>query len=281
MRLWIGAMSSFGRGRDDGAGLERAVRPLPALPQAGEGEGLAVAAADQHRLLAPRPRASSTRRSHRRGPAPAAGGRRRGRPASSAMRLGPGVDHPAADRGHLGPARHQAPAHHGELALAVGVEADDRHRLRRRDVEARLEVRPLPREAEGAPEIVDRGVEQVATAHGADDRWGRRRRQARLEACHPFPAIRYLPRPGLPPPTRRFSAQRVERLQQYLRPFLAISPVPSRLRLGRAALARSASHSGSRFPGSNFAAASGLAQSGRPALRAPSKNSAAELPPGW
>src|SRR5215212_4372625 len=38
--------------------------------------------------------------------------------------------------------------------------------------------------------------------------------------------------------------------------------------LGATALARSASHSGSRFRGSNFAASSALAQSGRPALRA-------------
>jgi hypothetical protein len=57
------------------------------------------------------------------------------------------------------------------------------------------------------------------------------------------------------------------------------SPKPGYI-LGAVTFARSASHSGSRFPGSNLAATSAVAQTGSPALRAPSRNSAAEVLPG-
>ena len=78
--------------------------------------------------------------------------------------LAPGIDHPRADRRVLRPPRHETPAHANELAVALGIDADDRHVRHRGDVVTGLQLRRLPE----AERQCDRGrmtVQFVAAAH--------------------------------------------------------------------------------------------------------------------
>ena len=102
------------------------VAVVPDLPQPGERERLAVAAAEEPRLLA-------LAALDRLPLVEAVGGtmqRRRSNARLNALlvseRLGAGVDHAVADREVLRPRRHQAPAHEVEHPLAVAL-GDDRH----------------------------------------------------------------------------------------------------------------------------------------------------------
>ena len=102
-------------GGDHTAAHQRAVRPLPDRPEAGEGEHTAVGSGHEIRLLGGRVPAYPLVPAVGRHQA-AALGERPGVRVGGGHRLGPGVDHPRAAPGILRPGRHQPPAGERERA---------------------------------------------------------------------------------------------------------------------------------------------------------------------
>jgi hypothetical protein len=80
--------------------------------------------------------------------------------------LGAGVDTLGAQLEVFGPVRYETPAECVERALrGLGIEAHDKHRIRRRDVEARWIVRQRVAEAEEADDLGGGQIVQKSTAH--------------------------------------------------------------------------------------------------------------------
>jgi hypothetical protein len=123
-----------GLGREQGRRLDRAAVPLPPLPQARDAERASAGDAEQVRVFLAADHAPFVEGIGRH-QAPAQLERRAER-RLLLHRLGPCVDELVADGRVVGPRGDQAPAGRDALAAAVGAEADDRQRLRRRDVVA-------------------------------------------------------------------------------------------------------------------------------------------------
>src|SRR5207249_4573990 len=83
--------------------------------------------------------------------------------------LGLGIDVREADFDVLGPKWHESPAHYVQAALAgLGVVADHRQRIGRRDVPTRRDVGgwPARRDREHQLDLADIGGETGAATHG-------------------------------------------------------------------------------------------------------------------
>lgn len=152
------------RGGDDGAGLQhhaRGCRVLPALPQAGQGEGRVVLAKEViglPRLGTLLPLVEAARRDDA---APFVEGLAEG--GFFCQRLGPCVNHPVADLHVLRPVRYQPPVQQEQFSL-VFILADGGDLLGGGDVVAVLKVQPFG-ELEIVDQIRDREMVGEAAAH--------------------------------------------------------------------------------------------------------------------
>ena len=151
-------------GGDEAGGVDlAAVGRHQRLPQAGDGDGRGIGAAEQEGLPAARPLPPLVIGIHHEQAAAAADGVAEARFFRQC--LGAGVDDQWKRLHILDKTRQESPAHESEVPQPVALQPNHRNRLRRRDIVARREIGLLDI-AEEVAHRLGRQSKRVASAHG-------------------------------------------------------------------------------------------------------------------